>query len=308
MPSSSTVPRSNLNLPEIKPRQVSSNSSLDSGNSTGASTAASSTIYSQYSNPSVNTPSVSTQGSSLSSSNTNSLSLLNINMEDHIGSLMTDASSSLDPSMNTFTNSNSGQQSSQGTPMPMQPQQAPQTTTLHPSQTNVSSVDYSSNIDSLNFLPLVSSNSAPQTLSSGSNQDTYNTTIMPIVAPQSQHMTTSSTISDEAVAQIVSNTSVPEFLYQLTKMLTDDHREIIEWSNAKIEVHNPHRLESEVLNKYFRHSKYASFQRQLNYFGFRKLAGKGKMAPCSYVNENATTDLRSLLRMKVRGDVHLSTN
>jgi len=119
----------------------------------------------------------------------------------------------------------------------------------------------------------------------------------PPAAPISQNAMT-----DEAVAQIVSNTSVPEFLYQLTKMLTDEHREIIEWSNAKIEVHNPHRLESEVLNKYFRHSKYASFQRQLNYFGFRKLAGKGKMAPCSYVNENATTDLRSLLRMKVRDE------
>ena len=82
-------------------------------------------------------------------------------------------------------------------------------------------------------------------------------------------------------------------------MLTDDHRDIIEWSNGKIEVHNPTKLEKEVLNQYFRHSKYASFQRQLNYFGFRKLAGKGKMAPCSYVNENATSDLRSLLRMKV---------
>lgn len=105
-------------------------------------------------------------------------------------------------------------------------------------------------------------------------------------------------ISDETVAQIVTNNSVPEFLYQLTKMLTDDHRDVIEWSNGKIEVHNPHKLESDILNKYFRHSKYASFQRQLNYFGFRKLAGKGKMAPCSYVNENATADLRSLLRMK----------
>lgn len=118
-------------------------------------------------------------------------------------------------------------------------------------------------------------------------------------APMTIESSKPNPISDEAVAQIVSNSSVPEFLYQLTKMLTDDHRDIIEWSNAKIEVHNPHRLESEVLNKYFRHSKYASFQRQLNYFGFRKLAGKGKMAPCSYVNENATHDLRSLLRMKV---------
>lgn len=120
----------------------------------------------------------------------------------------------------------------------------------------------------------------------------------PPSAPPPSAPTSQNAMTDEAVAQIVSNTSVPEFLYQLTKMLTDEHREIIEWSNAKIEVHNPHRLEIEVLNKYFRHSKYASFQRQLNYFGFRKLAGKGKMAPCSYVNENATTDLRSLLRMK----------
>lgn len=29
-----------------------------------------------------------------------------------------------------------------------------------------------------------------------------------------------------------SNTTIPEFLYQLTKMLTDDNREIIEWSNG----------------------------------------------------------------------------
>lgn len=148
--------------------------------------------------------------------------------------------------------------------------------------------DFSSSFDGMNMhFPLMPHNPSPER----SISSQYDTTLMPVGAP-------SSPISDEAVAQIVSNTSVPEFLYQLTKMLTDDHREIIEWSNAKIEVHNPHRLEAEVLNKYFRHSKYASFQRQLNYFGFRKLAGKGKMAPCSYVNENATTDLRSLLRMK----------
>jgi len=106
------------------------------------------------------------------------------------------------------------------------------------------------------------------------------------------------TTSAEDVAEIVSHASVPEFLYQLTKMLSDEHDHIIEWVSGKIEVHDPHRLESEVLNKYFRHSKYASFQRQLNYFGFRKLAGKGKMAPCSYVNENATPDLKSILQMK----------
>lgn len=91
---------------------------------------------------------------------------------------------------------------------------------------------------------------------------------------------------------------IAEFLYQLTKMLTDNNREVIEWAAGRIQVHNPHRLAEEVLHKYFRHSKYASFQRQLNYFGFRKIAGKGKMSPCAYVNDAATEDLRSLLFIK----------
>lgn len=91
---------------------------------------------------------------------------------------------------------------------------------------------------------------------------------------------------------------IAEFLYQLTKMLTDDNSEIIEWADGRIKVHYPERLEAEVLHKYFRHSKFASFQRQLNYFGFRKIAGKGKMSPCSYVNEAATSDIRSLLLIK----------
>lgn len=93
-------------------------------------------------------------------------------------------------------------------------------------------------------------------------------------------------------------TSVPEFLFQLTKMLTDDNKEIIEWVSGKIAVHNPNKLATTVLHRYFRHSKYASFQRQLNYFGFRKIAGKGKMSPCSYVNADVTADLSSLLKIK----------
>jgi len=55
---------------------------------------------------------------------------------------------------------------------------------------------------------------------------------------------------------------IAEFLYQLTKMLTDDNSEIIEWVDGRIKVHYPERLEGEVLHKYFRHSKFASFQRE----------------------------------------------
>jgi HSF-type DNA-binding len=51
---------------------------------------------------------------------------------------------------------------------------------------------------------------------------------------------------------------VAEFLYQLTKMLTDDNSEIIEWTDGRIKVHYPERLEGEVLHKYFRHSKCTS--------------------------------------------------
>ena len=96
---------------------------------------------------------------------------------------------------------------------------------------------------------------------------------------------------------------MPEFLYQLTKMLTNNtNRKIIKWStysgNGRIEVHHPGRLEKEILGRYFRHSKYSSFQCQLNYFRFCKIAGKGEMSLCSYVNENATMDIRSLLLMK----------
>lgn len=43
---------------------------------------------------------------------------------------------------------------------------------------------------------------------------------------------------------------------------------------------------------------YTLQQRQMNYFGFRKIAGKGKMAPCSYVNEHAKEDISSLLFIK----------
>ena len=45
---------------------------------------------------------------------------------------------------------------------------------------------------------------------------------------------------------------IAEFLYQLTKMLTDDNVEVIEWSDGRIRVHYPERLEAEVLHKYFR--------------------------------------------------------
>lgn len=130
-------------------------------------------------------------------------------------------------------------------------------------------------------------------LSIGSTSQNFTVGPMPMIHPDAGRQK-----NDVNGTQQPPNTTVPEFLYQLTKMLTDNNAEVIEWSNGKIEVHNPERLANDVLQKYFRHSKYASFQRQLNYFGFRKLAGKGKMAPCSYTNDATSRDIRSLLTIK----------
>ena len=82
-------------------------------------------------------------------------------------------------------------------------------------------------------------------------------------------------------------------------MLTDsDNHHLIEWTDGKIRVHDPHRLESDVLSRFFRHSKYSSLQRQLNYFGFKKVDSKGKMSPCWFVNEYTSADLASLMSIK----------
>ncbi|KAL3790939.1 hypothetical protein HJC23_004921 [Cyclotella cryptica] len=116
---------------------------------------------------------------------------------------------------------------------------------------------------------------------------------------------------------------VPEFLCHLFTMLRDASlSNIISWSVptqdetdcmgggikgiGKVVVHKPDALQEFVLGKYYRHSKYASFQRQLNYFGFKKrLHGgkKGKLSPCSYVHEGLDANVESLLALKRRPPV-----
>ncbi len=113
---------------------------------------------------------------------------------------------------------------------------------------------------------------------------------------------------------------VPEFLCHLFTMLQDesiDH--YISWEVpfenepdhlgggirgiGKIVVLDPESLQDHVLGNYYRHSKYASFQRQLNYFGFKKRlhnGKKGKLSPCSYIHEGLSADVESLLGLKRR--------
>ncbi|OQS05978.1 kinase, partial [Thraustotheca clavata] len=65
---------------------------------------------------------------------------------------------------------------------------------------------------------------------------------------------------------------VPKFLRYLYQMLETEDPSIIAWAldGSSIQILNMEAVANNVLPKYFKHSNYASFQRQLNYFGFRK--------------------------------------
>ncbi|DAZ96996.1 TPA: hypothetical protein N0F65_011911, partial [Lagenidium giganteum] len=67
-------------------------------------------------------------------------------------------------------------------------------------------------------------------------------------------------------------TRVPKFLRCLYEILHVEDPTILSWSKdgTNFQIHDTKRLEEFVLPKYFKHGKFASFQRQLNNFGFRK--------------------------------------
>ena len=65
----------------------------------------------------------------------------------------------------------------------------------------------------------------------------------------------------------------PRFLIVLYELLESEPTDIISWNldGTSFIVYHPEAFELTVLPKYFNHRKLASFHRQLNYFGFRKL-------------------------------------
>ena len=68
------------------------------------------------------------------------------------------------------------------------------------------------------------------------------------------------------------------------RLLAEDPQ-IISWDSlGRITISDPGKLSAEVLINYFRHNNFSSFQRQLNYFGYYKISGKGKLERCVYTN------------------------
>ena len=81
-------------------------------------------------------------------------------------------------------------------------------------------------------------------------------------------------------------TSPASFLLKLREVLAREDPAVISWDgDGKITIGDPKRLGDEVLTRYFRHGNFSSFQRQLNYFGYYKVQGKGRLAACVYTND-----------------------
>ncbi|TDH66310.1 hypothetical protein CCR75_007370 [Bremia lactucae] len=76
---------------------------------------------------------------------------------------------------------------------------------------------------------------------------------------------------------------VPKFLRSLYDILQYEDQSILTWSKdgSYFRIFDTRRLEISVLPKYFKHGKFASFQRQLNNFGFRKWT-KTQASVCTF--------------------------
>jgi hypothetical protein len=84
---------------------------------------------------------------------------------------------------------------------------------------------------------------------------------------------------------------VAPFLKNLRKILDCENQDILRWTpdGKAFEIHDMQQMMDFVLPKYFKHAKYTSFQRQLNYFNFRKWT-KSKAVVCTFSNPHFVRD------------------
>lgn len=83
-------------------------------------------------------------------------------------------------------------------------------------------------------------------------------------------------ISPEDSGSYIIPSNVPAFLVKLWKLVEDPQYEMhISWnrSGTGFIVHDQATFAREILPKYFKHNNFASFVRQLNMYGFRKVIG-----------------------------------
>ncbi|RHY34588.1 hypothetical protein DYB32_000815 [Aphanomyces invadans] len=101
------------------------------------------------------------------------------------------------------------------------------------------------------------------------------------------------------------NVGVPKFLRFLYEILEKEDKSIICWSHkgTAFQIRRPDALSKGILPRYFKHNKVSSFQRQLNYFGFKKWT-KTQTVVCTFSHPNFIhhkPDNIKLIKRKERG-------
>ncbi|KAJ0403298.1 hypothetical protein ATCC90586_007556 [Pythium insidiosum] len=128
-----------------------------------------------------------------------------------------------------------------------------------------------------------------------------------MVASSPTQQLTASRLSPE---QSRDSRDVAPFLKQLRRMLDTESARVIRWTRdgRAFEIHDMQQMTDYVLPKYFKHRKYTSFQRQLNYFNFRKWT-KSKATVCTFSNECFQRDHPELAwRITRKKSVHGSSS
>lgn len=100
-----------------------------------------------------------------------------------------------------------------------------------------------------------------------------------------------------------SKPEAPKFLLLLFEILQTENPKVIRWSEdgLSLQILDPAIVTDKILPKYFNHTNFHSFQRQLNYFGFRKWT-KSKTDICTfshpYFRQNQPELLQLIKRKK----------
>ncbi|EQC33464.1 hypothetical protein SDRG_08975 [Saprolegnia diclina VS20] len=107
------------------------------------------------------------------------------------------------------------------------------------------------------------------------------------------------------------NVGVPKFLRFLYEILEKEDKSVICWSHkgTAFQIRKPDALAHTILPRYFKHNKVSSFQRQLNYFGFKKWT-KTQTVVCTFSHPNFVQhrpDGIKLIKRKERGLAEMTT-
>jgi hypothetical protein len=85
------------------------------------------------------------------------------------------------------------------------------------------------------------------------------------------------------------------FPWKVHAMLTvaeeDDLERIVSWlpNGRSFKVHNQERIVKEILPRFFKQTKYKSFQRQLNLWGFKRITAGYCKGACKFISAVCST-------------------